>query len=305
MSTSPQPPAKAPKDKDLSGILYFLRVSGLAVPILCVLGLYVGYSRYGLSGSLVGVLLALAGGVLLSFGVAYFLDAVGGAAGGLLFGKKSAVWTPREQVQGLLRQARLNTDNRNFQAAFQYINQVLRKDPDYPEALLLKARILWLGLKDAPSAKRFLDKVLSLTDADPAVCSHASSLLNELSDAKKPFGSHIELRGIDVGLSKPRIPVSRRMSRIIFQDLMPKIEETPVARWAAGITVVFAFLWLLTAAMLNLQLDRLDSAGHIALRSVQRVHRETLENDLRIRQAETLLQQVVSPVAGSGQKKAP
>lgn len=307
MTTAPQPIRKAPKDNDLSGILYFLRVSGLAVPILSVLGLYVGYTHYGMSGALLGVLLALAGGALLSFGAVAFLNAIGGAAGRTLFAKKRAVWTPREQVQGLLRQARLNRDNQEFQTAFDCINQVLAKDPDYPEALLLKAQILWHGYEDAASAKRFLAKVLSLADTDQTAKRHAASLLAALPESNRLAGSHAALAGIEAGLSKPRIALSRRLALIIFQDVKEKTEATPGVLWVVGVSIVFAFLCLLSAAVLNVQLDRLESVGRTALRSVEKVHRETLANARGIQQAQTSLQDLVSPVlpVGRAQDKAP
>jgi hypothetical protein len=284
---------KAPKDKDLSEIFYFLRVSGLAVPLLCLIGFYVGYTHYGLSGALLGILLAAAGGILLSFATIYLLDAMGGVTG-ILFGQKRAVWTTREQVQGLLSQARFNKDNQDYKASLEYINQVLEKDPHYPDALFLKAQILWHGFEDAASAKPFLEKIMSMTETGSTIHTHASSLHSEVSAMDSASGKGKRLQGVHVGLAEPRPPIINRLLNFFFEDLKEKIEETPVARWAVGIVIVFAFLSLLLTALINLQIDRLEYTGKRALQSIKTVQDGVVANADSIQQTETDLKHIVS-----------
>ena len=48
------------------------------------------------------------------------------------------------------------------------INEVIEKDPEFPEALLLKAQIAWEGYKNKELARRNLDMILELVaDDDP------------------------------------------------------------------------------------------------------------------------------------------
>jgi Na+-transporting methylmalonyl-CoA/oxaloacetate decarboxylase gamma subunit len=284
---------KAPKDKDLAEVFYFLRVSVLIVPLLCLLGFYVGYTQDGLSGAVLGILLAVAGGLLLSFAIMYLLDAVGGASG-ILFGRKRAVWTTREQVQGLLSQARFNKDNQEFTVALEYINQVLGRDPHYPDALLLKAQILWQGFEDADSARLFLEKIISMTESGSTIHTQASSLYSELPVMGNSPVKDGSLQGIHIGLVKHRPPMTSRLSHIFFEDLKEKIEETPISRWTIGITIVFAFLLLLLAAVMNLQFDKLENTGMQTLHAIQQVHDEVAANAGSIQQTETVLKKIVS-----------
>lgn len=284
---------KAPKDRDLSAIFDFLRVSGLTVPFLSVLGAYYGYTRYGLSGAFLGILLAGGCGILVSFAISYLLDSVGGVSG-ILFGKKRAVWTTREQVQGLMSQTRFNRDNKNFEAAFGYINQVLEKDPHYPDALFLKAQILWHGFEDAESAKPFLEKIMSIAEANSTTRSRASTLHSELSDMDSTPRKGKQIQGLQIGLTEPHPTITERLSNFFFEDLKGKIEETPVARWAIGIVIVFAFLSLLLIAVMNLQIDRLENTGKRALQSIKTVQDGIVANADSIQQTETDLKHILS-----------
>jgi tetratricopeptide (TPR) repeat protein len=293
MNTPNEKIKKAPKDKNLSDTFYFLRVSGLVVPLLCLLGFYVGYTHYGLSGAFLGILLTAAGGLLLSFVIVYLLDAVGDATG-ILFGKKRAVWTAREQLQGLLSQARFNKDNQQFKTALDYINQVLKRDPHYPDALFLKAQILWHGFEDADSAKPFLEKIMSMTESGSIIHNHASLLYSEISAMNSPSGKGTPLQGVHIGLAKARKPGTSRLSGILFENLKEKIEEAPIARWAIGVTIVFAFLSLLLTAVMNLQLDKLENTGRRALHTTRQVQDEIVANAGGIQQTETVLEKILS-----------
>ena len=140
------------KDKDIRTVTYFLRVAGLTVPFVCLLGLYVGYVHRGMTGAIFGVFIAIIAGLVISTIVMFFMDAVSGTASDLLTGRREAVWTIREQVQGTLSQARFNKESRDYEAALSFVNTVLEKDPDFTEALFLKAQILWEGFGQSHAA---------------------------------------------------------------------------------------------------------------------------------------------------------
>jgi hypothetical protein len=284
---------KAPKDRDLDAIFGFLRISGLTVPLLSVLGGYIGYTHFGLSGVFVGVLVAGGGGIVLSFAISYLLDSVGGATG-ILFGRKRAVWTTREQVQGLMSQTRFNHDNQNFEAAFEYINQVLEKDPHYPDALFLKAQILWDGFEDAESAKPFLEKIMTLAEADSTIRSRASTLYAELSAMESIPAKSKKIPGFQIGLAELRPTITERLSNFLFEELKEKIEETPVARWAIGITLLFAFLSLLLATLINLQIDTFEAKSRKTLNAIKQTQDEVAANDESIQKTDTAIKDILS-----------
>jgi hypothetical protein len=171
---------------------------------------------------------------------------------------------------------------------------VLEKDPHYPEALFLKAQILWHGFEDANSAKPFLHKILSIAEPADAIHSHASSLYSELSTMGSARGRGKYLQGIHIGLAEPRPPITERLSNFFFEDLKEKIEATPMARWAMGITIVFAFLSLLLAAVMNLQIDRLENTCNRALHTMKIVQGGVVANAGSIEQTEATLKNVVS-----------
>ena len=251
---------KPAKDRDLNSITYFLRVAGLAVPFLCLLGLYLGYVRWGLHGAIGGALGAGILGLVLSALVMYSLDAAGGAASNLITGRREAVWSTREQLQGLLSQARFNKDNGDYTLAFNYINQVLQKDPDFPEALVLKAQILWEGFSRADAALQFLDKVLSLDDCDRMLFNQANLLHSDLSILENPAAGIMPPAGVDIGLQKSKRKGVQKLTSKSYQDLKERVEGTPVAVWAIYTSAVFGLALIFVLVSMYLQLQRFDQA---------------------------------------------
>jgi hypothetical protein len=70
-----------------------------------------------------------------------------------------------------------------FDDALIKIEEVLAKDPDFVEALLLKAQILWEGFEDSNAASKCLLKILAAEPDKKAVFHRwALNLNQELSD---------------------------------------------------------------------------------------------------------------------------
>jgi hypothetical protein len=63
---------------------------------------------------------------------------------------------PREQLQADLSVARTLKMNAKYDLALRRINGVLSRDPGFPEALFLKARIVWEGFGNRSAALRNL-----------------------------------------------------------------------------------------------------------------------------------------------------
>ncbi len=260
---------KPAKDRDLKSITYFIRVAGLAVPFLCLLGLYLGYVRWGLHGAIGGVLGAGIAGLVLSAIIMYLLDAAGGAASNLISGRREAVWTTREQLQGLLSQARFNKDNGDYTIAFNYINQVLQKDPDYPEALVLKAQILWEGFNRADAAIQFLEKVLTLDDCDKMLFNQARLLHSDLSILENPAAGVTPPAGVEIGLKTRKSKGVQKLTSESYQDLKERMEETPVAIWAIYTSAVFGLALIGILVSMHFQFQKFDRAEAVMKQNLQ------------------------------------
>jgi tetratricopeptide (TPR) repeat protein len=99
----------------------------------------------------------------LSIFGAYTVEKLGSVLGGGWASKKIS---PREQLSADLARARYSKGRGQFDEALNIINQVVQKDPAFPDALYLKAHILWEGYKDSSGALENLDKVMKLVQ-DP------------------------------------------------------------------------------------------------------------------------------------------
>ncbi len=128
----------------------FMRV----FPLLMVPGLLIDGLKGLLIAAMVSVLASICGEVLS--------DRLGGISVNTLygFGRRSA--TPREQLAGDLAQARYQKMNQNYDGAMAKLEKILAQDPNNPEAMFVKAQVLWEGYEDRISAKEYLMRVLKV-----------------------------------------------------------------------------------------------------------------------------------------------
>ena len=289
---------KPVKDQDLKTVTYFLRVAGLTVPFVCLLGLYVGYVYWGVSGAVSGVVIAAITGVVISTIVMFFMDAVSGAASGLLSGRREAVWTIREQVQGFLSQARFNKENRDYPAALSFVNKVLEKDPDFADALFLKAQILWEGFGRSHAAIQFLEKVLSLEDDNKMVQNHALLLHNDLNTLEAPPPDNMTIpKGIEIGLRSRKSSIAQRLTHESFQDMKARAQETPMAWWAIYAAVVFGLFLVCVLVSMNRQVRNFDRASTRMGQTIENTIKTTQTHALKIQEVEKSVQTMTSELS--------
>ena len=288
---------KPEKDKDLRTVTYFLRVAGLTVPFVCLLGLYVGYVHRGTTGAILGIVLAIIAGLVISTIVMFFMDAVSGTASGLLTGRREAVWTIREQVQGALSQARFNKENRDYEAALSFVNTVLEKDPDFTEALFLKAQILWEGFGQSHAAIQFLEKVLALEDENKMVQNHALMLHNDLNTLENPPDNMTLPKGIKIGLQSRKSSITQRLTQESFQDLKAHAQETPMAWWAIYTAVVFGLLLACVLVSLNHQVRNFDRVNTQMSQSIESTLKITQTHAIKIQKVEKSVQTMTSELS--------
>lgn len=285
---------KPVKDQDLNTITYFLRVAGLSVPFVCLLGLYVGYVYWGLPGAVSGVVIAAIVGLVISAIVMFLMDAVSGAASGLISGQREAVWTIREQVQGFLSQARFNNENRDYPAALSFVNKVLEKDPDFADALFLKAQILWEGFGQSSAAMKFLEKTLSLEDENKMIQNQALLLHSDLKVLENHPGNTIIPEGIEIGLRSRKSTIAKRLSNESFQGLKARAEKTSMAWWAIYLSVVFALFLVCVLVSMNRQIQNFDQANTLMSQTIENTMKTTQRHAVTIQKVENSVQTITS-----------
>jgi tetratricopeptide (TPR) repeat protein len=150
------------KDKDTVVLSQFLKAFSWALPFLFIIGTIYGYLLGGTRGTIIGILIGSILSVVAAFITILISDKFGETAGFLYRGPK-ANWSIKEQLEGLLNQVRYHKMNKRFDQALLKVEEVLVKDPNLPEALLLKASVLWEGLNNPIEAKRCLEHILKIT----------------------------------------------------------------------------------------------------------------------------------------------
>ena len=140
-----------------------------ALPYLALIGLLLGYADYGISGALVGLLAAVAVSAVIGSSTSIFSEKLGGGAVNAFYGIGRRTYGLRDQLAGDMNAVRHHKLFERFDEALIKIEEVLARDPDFPEALYLKARILWEGFEDRQAAKDCLLRIMKVVPDRNAV----------------------------------------------------------------------------------------------------------------------------------------
>ena len=130
-------------------------------PVFAVLGLLIG--------GLQGFLTATAISALVSFCAELFSNIIGGGTVNTLYGFGRRTATLREQLAGDLSQVRYHKMNQNLDKALLKVDTILARDPNHPEALFLKAQLLWDGYEDYAAARECLVRIIKVEPDKNAV----------------------------------------------------------------------------------------------------------------------------------------
>ena len=130
-----------------------------ALPYLALIGLFLGYVSWGPLGAFIGLLIAIAISATVGPVTTVFTGILGGGAVNMFYGLGRRTICLREQLAGDLNIAKHHKACNRFDEALIKIEDVLAKDPDFPEALFLKAQILREGFEDLEAAKACLVKI--------------------------------------------------------------------------------------------------------------------------------------------------
>jgi hypothetical protein len=99
---------------------------------------------------------------------AYVIEKLGSGLSNLLSGRTSREISLRDQFSADLEKARENKREGHPEEALDIINGLLNKGKDFPDALFLKAQILWEGFAQSVESKDLFRRVMQLvTEEDP------------------------------------------------------------------------------------------------------------------------------------------
>lgn len=115
----------------------------------------------------------------------YVVERLGSGAGGFLSGWSSRRATLRESLTADLQKARYSKREGRFEEALAIINSVLEKDPQFPDALFLKARILWEGFDNREGAQGCLKKVVQVAPKNETLHRWAINYYNEITKTEE------------------------------------------------------------------------------------------------------------------------
>jgi tetratricopeptide (TPR) repeat protein len=171
------------KDVDSANLALTLRNAIWVFPYLAVMGLIWGYLARGPSGALAGLAVAFLVSAVLGPAASNLTGKLGEGAVNTLFGLSRGTIGTRERMAGDLNVVRYHKLSNQFEDALLKIEEVLAKDPDFPEALFLKAQILWEGFEDRQAARECLVKIIKTEPDKKAVFRRwAMNLYRELGE---------------------------------------------------------------------------------------------------------------------------
>lgn len=152
---------KARKDVNSADAALTFRNTIWALPYLAVMGLIFGQLAGGFLGAVAGLLAAMVASAVIGSATTIFTGIVGGGAVNVFYGIGRKTIGMRERLAGDLNVAKHHKLCGRFEEAWIKIEDILAKDPEFPEALFFKAQILWQGFEDAEAAKQCLLKIIT------------------------------------------------------------------------------------------------------------------------------------------------
>ena len=168
---------------DSGNILFKLKNTIWAFPYLAVMGLIWGYLADASSGAITGLAAATVLSVLLGSKTSIFTATPGGSTADTRSGPASSTTGVRRQRATDLNAVRYHKLCHRFDDALRKVDEVLATDPDFVEALLLKAQILEEGFGDGKAAGQCLQAIVAIEPDEAAVFRRwAQNLYRELSD---------------------------------------------------------------------------------------------------------------------------
>ena len=167
---------KAMKDHSVL-VSYLLKIYTYNFAFLLPLFLVLGIFRLNLS-IFMSVLLTALTSSLSTIVINFVTDKLGNISKILYGGGRNTI-SKRDQLQGTLKAVKVMKMNKEFTKALDSVNNILEQDPEFYDAMLLKAQILIEGFDQPTDAKTYLRTIMMNTDKTESLYTWASSLHRE------------------------------------------------------------------------------------------------------------------------------
>jgi tetratricopeptide (TPR) repeat protein len=172
------------KNIDSAARSRFLKTFSWTFPFIAILGFAIGNFIYG--SFLLGLIIGVIAGLLTSIIVYAIVEYLGSSTVNLFYGMRRPVWSNLEKFEGQLNQSRNHKSKNEYHKALILVNDILKEVPDLPEALYLKAQILWEGYQKAAPAKNLLERILEvLPNRQETYNRWAQSLIDEINNVQQ------------------------------------------------------------------------------------------------------------------------
>jgi len=127
-----------------------------------------------------GIFLVILAAAILSALVVSGADKAGGIFTIMTGQRGRSIRTLREQLSGELTLGREEKKRGEYKEALLRMDAYLEQDPDFSEALLLKAQVLWEGLGLAEEARQVLLKIINTASKDDPAHAWARQIYQEI-----------------------------------------------------------------------------------------------------------------------------
>ena len=155
-------------------IIRCLMIYGVCPGVFLVIQIFTGA---------VPVLFLLVAPIVMAVVVMFALNKFGNAFGEGFYGGRRIRLSIDEMVRGDLDKIRFSKRNGHFDEALKITNDLLKKVPDYPEALFLKAQIHHEAYGHHESAQKYLRKIIDSAPGDKEVHRWAVNYLKQIPPA--------------------------------------------------------------------------------------------------------------------------
>ena len=170
------------KDVDSALRSRFLQIASWVFPSTGFVTFLVGWVKISF---IAGIMIGIITGLLCSVITLVIVEHLGSSSVNLLYGRRKPRYTDYEKHEGDLNQARLQKSKQEYHKALVLVNDILKNAPDLPEALYLKAQILWEGYHKAEDSIIILEKIVDiLPDKEDTSHRWAQTLMDEIKEVK-------------------------------------------------------------------------------------------------------------------------
>lgn len=168
------------KEKEpLKGVMFVTVYFRVLFGPVVIFPFYFWY-RFGILYAPLGIVAAAVISIPLAFMTLYLVEK-STTFFKLIYGTGRADYSLREQMEIKLKTVRVAKMDKEYKKALVTVNEILRRDPGFNEALLVKAQILNEGFQNPENAKRYLRKVMNNAQQGQPVHTWATALYEELS----------------------------------------------------------------------------------------------------------------------------